>query len=430
MVGCLMFRLIHIPILWTMAAVVVADAPAKVESPPLNVETNPMRYLENERLKFGINLAAGGAVTYLEDKTRGGGNMINSHDWGRQIQLSYYSGPVPFIGPNGEKPHANWSELGWNPIQAGSVGGVPSKTTFCESGPDFIRVRCIPMQWPHDNLPGDCVFEVTYRITAPNVILMEARLINDRLDKRQHLPARDQEMPALYTNGPWYRLVTYLGDKPFTGAPLTTVVDKGDGKGWPWSRFLATEQWCALVNRDGNGVGLYQPETARMCGGFAGFAGGDDKKGSGGPHDVQTGYISPLARRIIDHNIDWTYRTHIVAGSLEEIREFAAKQPRRKPAWNFDADRDGWHYEHAADTGWPIRGGLDISFAKAPRGTMVSDERLWHAEDAAKLEIEAAFHPVDGASTLTAEAFIQPFGRDDTTDFHSWAAEQSKEAMA
>ena len=27
--------------------------------------------------------------------------MINSHDWGRQIQLSYYSGPAPYVGPNG-----------------------------------------------------------------------------------------------------------------------------------------------------------------------------------------------------------------------------------------------------------------------------------------------------------------------------------------
>jgi hypothetical protein len=61
---------------------------------------------------------------------------------------------------------------------------------------------------------------------------------------------------------------------------------------------------------------------------------------------------------------------------------------------------------------------------------MISDERLWHAEDAGNLEIEAAFHPVDGMETFSAEVVMQPFGPDDRTDFHSWAAERSKVAMA
>ena len=88
---------------------------------------DPMRYIENDRLKVGFNLAIGGAVVYLEDKKHNSGNMINSYDWGRQIQLSYYSGPVPFIGPNGEQPSSNWAGLGWNPIQAGDCGGYGSR---------------------------------------------------------------------------------------------------------------------------------------------------------------------------------------------------------------------------------------------------------------------------------------------------------------
>ena len=71
----------------------------------------PMRYLSNSRLRLGVDLSLGGAVTVLEDKANGGANMINSHDWGRQIQLSYYSGPTPYIGPKGEKPHEVWAKL-------------------------------------------------------------------------------------------------------------------------------------------------------------------------------------------------------------------------------------------------------------------------------------------------------------------------------
>jgi hypothetical protein len=40
----------------------------------------PMRYLENARLKLGINLGAGGAVTYLEDKFSKSGNMTYQTD--------------------------------------------------------------------------------------------------------------------------------------------------------------------------------------------------------------------------------------------------------------------------------------------------------------------------------------------------------------
>jgi len=108
--------------------------------------------LENKRLKIGIDLKVGGAVTYLEDKKLQSGNMINSFDWGRQIQMSYYSGPKPFIGPNGETPEAVWSQFGWNPIQAGSGGRSPSKTISFQAGEDFMRVRCIPMQWPHNTV--------------------------------------------------------------------------------------------------------------------------------------------------------------------------------------------------------------------------------------------------------------------------------------
>lgn len=396
---------------------------AESKTPAFDYGKDPVRYLENGRLKLGINLGAGGAATFLEDKACHSGNMINSYDWGRQIQLSYYGGPIPFVGPNGETPDPRWASLGWNPIQAGSMSRIPSKTIAFEQGKDFLRVRCVPMQWPHKNVPGDCIFEATYRIVADNVLLLEARIINARQDKKQYLPVRDQEMPALYTNGAWYRLVTYLGDAPFTDGPLTTIVDKGDGKGWPWSKFYSPEHWAALVDKDGRGVGLYQEDTAQMVGGFAGA---DSQKGGGSPTDDQTAYLSPIAKRILDANIDWTYRTYIILGSVEEIRSFAEHRPRLAPVWNFAADRHGWSYENAHDSGWPVRDGLDIAFGKS--GSMFSDVMFWKAQDAPVLEIEAAFGKGSGTGTLTADAVIQPFGREDQTDFPAWIEPRIKAA--
>jgi hypothetical protein len=376
----------------------------------------PMRYLENARLKLGIDLQLGGAVTYLEDKLFKSGNMINSFDWGRQIQLSYYSGPSPFIGPNGEKPAQEWAGLGWNPIQAGSMGHIKSKTIALEQGADFLRVRCIPMQWPHTNLVGDCQFEVTYRFAADNAIRMEARIMNQRLDHTQY-PACNQEMPALYTCGPWYRLVTVTGDKAFGDAALTTVVGKNDGKGWPWRTFYAPEHWAALVNEENRGVGLFQADTCTMSGGFFG---GDGQKGTGGVKDCQTGYLSPTAKRILDHNIDLTYKTDIIVGTLDEIRAYAKKQSRQGLLWTFGTDRLGWIYEHAKDTGWPIKDGLKIAYQKDLRGSMQSDLFFWKAEDVPALQIEAAFKQDDPAQALQAEVVIQPCGPVDHADFPQW----------
>ena len=235
-------------------------------------------------------------------------------------------------------------------MKAAAEARVLSKTLTFEAGKDFMRGRCIPMQWPHANLPTDCEFEATYRLMAGNVVETQVRIINHRLDKTQYA-ACGQEMPALYTNGPWYRLVTYLGDTPFPDAPLTTVVGKDDVKGWPasaWAKWYAPEHWAALVNEAGTGVGLFQPDTSTSAGGFAG---GNELKGVGGPSDGQAGYLSATALRILDHNIDWAYRTQIVIGSLDEMRAHAKQQPRNAPSWTFASDRHGWTDENARDAG-------------------------------------------------------------------------------
>jgi hypothetical protein len=51
-------------------------------------------FIENEYLRLGANLSLGGALTYLAEK--GKKNLINSADWGRQVQMSVYAAPTPF----------------------------------------------------------------------------------------------------------------------------------------------------------------------------------------------------------------------------------------------------------------------------------------------------------------------------------------------
>jgi len=224
-------------------------------------------------------------------------------------------------------------------------------------------------------------------------------------------------MTALYTNGQCYRLCTRIGDKPFADIGVDPVVDRNDGKGWPWRTFYAPERWAALVNDDYRGVGLFQPDTCTMIGGFSG---GDEHKGKGGPKDGQTGYLSPVAKRILDHNIDLTYKTDIIVGSLDEIRSYAGMQPQHGLSWRFDNDRLGWSYGHAKDAGWPVKDGLRISYQKVPRGSMQSDVIFWKAEDAPVLEIEASFRFGNGDQTLQAEVVILPCGPAEKANFPMW----------
>ncbi len=376
-----------------------------------------MRYLENDRVRLGIDLNLGGAVTFLSDQANGGKNMINSYDWGRQIQLSYYSGPWPYIGPNGEKPSPNWYGLGWNPIQSGDAGGNRSKVIEFEyRGKTAMYVRCIPMQWPHTKgIAGECEFECLYTL-KDNVFTMEATINNKRSDRTQYR-AVTQEMPALYTNGPWYKLVTYLGGEPFQNKPVTVVVDKNDGKGWPWVHFYTPEQWVALIDDSGKGIGVFQPETMIFN---AGFHGGDASKGSGGAKDVQTGHIAPTSRQILDHNISWTYTTSFVLGTIEDIRRYARNNRIVKPCpeWNFKDSRKGWYYDgDAKDTGWPVKNFLEIQFAKDAR--LTGPVSFWEAGNASFLEIEGAFDTDN--KEIDLEIHIQPVGKSDFTDWLNWS---------
>ena len=102
-----------------------------------------MEYIENDFVKLGVDLRLGGAITVLIDKQRDDRNLINSHDWGRQVQMSFYSGPNPFIPPNGKQPSETWAKLGWNPIQSGDTGGNRSETLESSNDGESIYVKCV-----------------------------------------------------------------------------------------------------------------------------------------------------------------------------------------------------------------------------------------------------------------------------------------------
>ena len=338
-----------------------------------------MSWLENDEIKLGVDLDHGGAITFLAAK-KDGTNVINNFDFGRQVQLSFYSGPVPFEA-NGQKPADHWKHIGWNPIQTGDDFKNSSRIVEHENDGKRIHLTCIPLQWPLNNVPGECTFESWLELDG-KVVKARARLNNQRSDHTQY-PARFQELPAVYANAEFHRVVSYQGTRPFTGDAIAPM-PKPEGK-HPWSFWKATECWSALLNESDYGLGLVTPGVVHYTGGFAGKPGPNDTHGN------STGYLAGQAQEILDHNIQYDFKYELVLGSLDHIRERASQwKPKGPPQWIFDKDRQGWHYQNAADQGWPVDGMLHISLDKDDP-QLISPMTFWKAEDAPYLVLDAAF---------------------------------------
>ena len=220
-----------------------------------------------------------------------------------------------------------------------------------------------------------------------NKAFVSARIINKRAEKTQY-PARTSELPAIYSNGTYYRLYTYTGDRPFSYDELTLVPKRNVNPGeFPWTRFQATENWAALVNEDGMGMGVYSPVTQRFLGGFTGT------EGEGSTFDIPCGYICPIGYSVLDHNIEYEYKYVMIAGNLEQIRkevyELSEPDRERLPCYEFNSSRQGWYFTNTRDGGWPVEGIMDIS-PDSPTWSLKGPDISLQADRIGRLELVAS----------------------------------------
>jgi hypothetical protein len=339
-----------------------------------------MTLLDNGEVRIGMDLALGGAVTFISAKDHPG-NIINNADLGRQVQMSHYSGPWPFsVGE--KKPRKEWAGLGWNPIQTGDCYGNPSRVVEYLNNGKEIYIKCIPMQWPLDNVPGDCVFETWTRLEGP-VIHMRYRCTNQRSDKTVYRPC-PQELPAVYTISKLWRLVSYTGDKPFTQDPLTQITNDWR-KPWPWTHFVATERWAALVGEDDWGLGIFKDDGSQFDGGIY----GDGR--SEGPKDGSTAYVAPIHVETFDYNIVYEHRTDFMVGKLADMRKrFNTMATKTPPSWRFVENRQHWIARNVTDQGFPLKGAWQIKFGP-DKPLLESAVQCWRTEGASFLTLKIAY---------------------------------------
>ncbi len=358
-----------------------------------------MSVLDNGTIRIGIDLDRGGSITFFAEKE--GANTINSRDFGRQIQQSYYGGPQPF-----GTAHPGWKGWPWNPIGTGDVYDHSSRIVEHSNDGKTLHVKTIPMQWALNNVPGDCTFETWIRLEG-RAAHVRCRLNNDRADKTTY-PAMSQELPAVYTVGTLYRLFTYDGNTPFTGAPLRQIQNAGP----PWAGWKGTENWAALVDDQSRGVGVIHPGVYTYTGGF------HDKPGQGGPKDNSTGYMSPVRSEILDPNIHYEYHYDLVLDTLDAIRAYAVAHRVKdsRPDAHFGQDRQHWTYRNATDAGFPTNGELRIKPGRDDP-QLIGPEQWWAAESAPKLSIRAAYKTQQRRAQLYWSVPGQGFSEDRRADF-------------
>jgi len=303
-------------------------------------------YIQNSEIKLGVNLDHGGAISYLTE-TASAENMINNSDWGRKVQMPIYTNPKAYIPESGKQIQESWAFFGWNPIQSGYVGVFKSKLVDYYQGKDSIYIKSIPMQWPLSNVPGECFFESSIKIKG-NIVQVNNRIINNQIDKTQY-PIPSQELPAVYVNAAYHRLVTYKGDKPFKNDTVSEIPQ--NSKTEPkWNPCQATENWVAHLNDNDFGLGIYTAEVPSYIGDFYG------KKDAGGTKDGPTDYGVPILKEVLDDNIVYDYSYNLCVGTLQDIRNMSTKNrtPLSQLKHNFKNDRDHIHYEGSNDKDFPV----------------------------------------------------------------------------
>lgn len=372
-------------------------------------------YLDNGVLRLGVDDLKGGAIVYLRH-LEDGRDIVNDYDLGREIQQSYYSGPADFDPQNNQ--HPSWNPWPWNPVAAGDAFGHASRLEELTSDGNTLYIRSVPKQWALNDVDSECTLEQWITLDG-HAVNLRCRLNNARSDTAFYA-ARHQELPAAYTNTSFRYLHAYIGDEPFTG-DVVSAIPNPEGNAPPWAHFRITENWAALVDGNGWGLGVYHPGVFRANGGFH-----DNAFGA-----VDCGHISPVRSEHIDHDIVYEYASHLVVGDLQTIRDWVYDHPPQpSPHYDFGAGREGWTHVTTTDRGFPWPGfwrvelGVNDPFVVGPWD-------FWDAEDVPTLHVRARY---EMGGPATAEIFfgsVFEAGRSvtfpviDDGQFHTYAVDMT-----
>ena len=274
-------------------------------------------YIENDRLKLGVQMLWGGTISYLEDKrgrVDGLTNLVNRHDTGRLIQQSYYgTGYIEGVYDPGTAFGTAWK---YNPVQGGDQYGHGGKLIDFNISENAVYVKSQPCDWAREAARLPFYTENTYTLEDDHI-----RVDNRAVDFSgfEHT-YESQELPAVYLVSYLDTFVCYNGEEPWTGGELSVYPDLDfwgpRGTQIAYFKESNTETWCAWYSSDDDfGFGLYVPNVDSLGGGRY-----EERIRSKSDTDSSTSQVSPgnIFKMIPYEPIEYSYL--LATGSVEEIR--------------------------------------------------------------------------------------------------------------
>lgn len=305
-----------------------------------------MVYLSSSDYKIGIDLAWGGALSYLEDLTNGvmssvpkyssnkvtevdfsskvgtsswryntskSVNLINCNDTGRLVQQSYYgTGSPPY-----ELGDYNGTPWNYNPVQGGNVHNEASKIVDLKVSDNEIYVKCRPLDWGKTAEHITPSYMEAWYTLEDGLMRATCRFV----DYSGYPEATTtQELPAFYCVEPLNTFVYYSGGEPWSDS--NTKVSRADLKFWgdyPDQFFNCNENWAAFIGDDADsfGIGLYCPGQTNM---FSGVFNRDASTTVSPATESPTSYIAAVDTFTFKSFNPFSYAYYITTGNIDTIR--------------------------------------------------------------------------------------------------------------
>ncbi len=252
-------------------------------------EASDWTYLDNGQLRIGVKKSSGACIGFLS-AGKDGRNLLNHADQGRFVQQSYY----------GDEDGSLWGEQKWryNPVQGGEYKGQPSQLKEFRATQTELYAKITPRNWAGGALLPEVTMEEWIRLEGP---LARVRFRMTYAGDKSH-QSRPQEIPAIFVEPDLKTLVAYVGEQPWTNAPVSRKQP-----GWPNEDQKMNENWVAYVDDNGQGIGAYVPvANDATCYRYTG--------------DAPCSYVAPITTFALTPNKVFEYELTLTIGSVEEIR--------------------------------------------------------------------------------------------------------------
>lgn len=391
----------------------IATWPAYNSDPVAGVAIGEVHVLENAYVKVEIRSRFGGAIQII-DKTNGNRKVFSFTDHGRESEIGIYGGPDNFsAGVPG-----NWSGIGWNPLTVGDDGGhgsilVAYGVVRGNDNIDRVYVKYQLLNWPDGRVTSTKPLEAyAERWIALNgkEVDVKSRQRFDRSDLTFY-EAKKQEYPCFMTAGVNSYNIYYNGNKPYTGASVTSTNTKESATGLSFNsgnQFTITEPWNAIdYDQGGHYVFLNSDKLALLGSNIDGLW----DAGSSGENQYPVTYSSAGNFLTLDPKGTWYHDyAWYVTSSLSEGRAWANARPRKYgnvPNWAFDVahGRNDWFIQKGTDQREPFTSNgwqttwvptSDNSPLTARRSAIVSPYVIHKASDIQTIYVQMSY---DGPET-------------------------------